>query len=188
MKILTLKWVILASLTLFGVNSYANEQIASTIQDLSPHIDRQTAKKYAIIIDKYSRKYKINWRIPVAIFRQESNFRINEVNYKTDDFGIGQLNYYWHIKKKEIDLKRLFNEPDYAIHETYKILYNLKKKYHTGAKGWYQWYTRYHSFRPNRRKRYYNKLRPWILQAERRVNEKRELMAYGRETLDPRTH
>ncbi len=167
--------------------TYANDQIASTIQHLSPHLEYATAKKYAIIIDKYSRKYDINWRIPVVIFRQESNFRINEVNYKTDDFGIGQLNYYWHIKKKEIDLKRLFNEPDYAIHETYKILYNLKSKYRTGAKGWYQWYTRYNSFRPRYRKRYYRQLRPWILQVERYINEEKSV-AYKWKTLDSGTN
>lgn len=163
---LILKWVTFVFLTLFWVTPEAKAdlyvEITSTIQQLSPHIDNNTARLYGIIIEKYSLEYGIDWRIAVAIFQQESSFRLDAVNYKSADFGIGQLSWKWHIKPKELDLQRLLNDPDYAIHQTFKILANLKQSYNTGSKGWLVWYTRYHSFTPKIRKRYYYKLVRWF--------------------------
>lgn len=179
LRTITPKWVTIALITLFSINSYAfksNErEIESVIKHLSPHLTQNEASKYAIIIKKYSEKYDIDWVIPVAIFKQESDFVLNTVNYKTNDIGMGQLNWYWHVKKKRLDLKKLLTDADYAIHETYKILYSLKRRYNTGSTGWRRWFTRYHSFRPSDRKRYHDReLARWFVKMERYINGKKE--------------
>ena len=175
---LTLKWVTFVFAALFWITVHAEEtdwmEITTAIEHLAPHLDRKAAMRYGIIIEQYSLEYDIDWRIPVAIFQQESSFILDAVNYKSADFGIGQLSWKWHIKPKQINLSRLLHEPDYAIHQTFKILAKLKGKYDTGSKSWRKWYTRYHSFTVKRRIDYYKKLLVWFRKIDGREAEKKK--------------
>ncbi len=156
MKRLTLFWVTLGIVTLLWVtpDASANNEIASVIREISPHVGQKTALNYAIIIDKYSKKYEVSWQVVVAIIRQESDFIHGEINKDYRDFGISQFNWKT-IRSREVDLGLLLTDEDYAIHETFKLLAELKKKYYTRAKGHWQWFTRFHSYTPLRRKIYW---------------------------------
>lgn len=129
-------------------------EIARVIMDLSPHVGEKNAVDYAIIIDKYSTEYDLNWKIVVAILKQESDFVHGEIDERYRDFGIGQINWQ-NVKAMEIDLGLLLTDVDYALRQTFMILANLKKKYDTGSTGYWAWYTRYHSFTPKMRRKYY---------------------------------
>lgn len=129
-------------------------KIAYVINYVSPHVELKTAYQYAIIIEKYSLKYDIDWKVIVAIIRQESNFVHGEIDDSYRDFGISQFNYRT-IKSKQLDLGLLLTDIDYALHETVKHLSFLKKKFYTGSKGYWAWYTRWNSYKASTRKRYW---------------------------------
>lgn len=132
----------------------ANDEIASVIMHISPHVKEENAARYAILIDKYSKEYGVDWKIIVAIIRQESNFVHGEIDDSYRDFGISQFNWRT-IKNKQLDLGLLLTDEEYAIKETVKHLAFLKKKYYTGSKGYWVYYTRWNSYNTKVRKRYW---------------------------------
>jgi hypothetical protein len=139
---------------------------------LNPHLDKTTCSKYGRIINKYSKLYGIDWKIPVAIFQQESSFIMNATSH-TKDYGIGQINII-NIKHKNLDKKRLVTDYEYAIHESFKIMKELKEKYDSPHSDWRAWYTRYHSFTPERRKIYGKYLHKRLQLIKKVENEQRE--------------
>lgn len=137
--------------------AHALDEIAFVIRELSPHVTEKQSLVYANSIRRYSIQYNIDWKIAVAIFKRESNFTMGAVETRSRDYGLGQINHR-NITHRNINKKKLLTDPDYAIHETYKILDELNRKYNTNAKGWRKWYTRYHSFTPVHRQKYYTLL------------------------------
>jgi hypothetical protein len=117
------------------------------------------------LIAANSVKYGIDWKIPVAIFKQESNFNYKAVNFKSRDFGLGQINAI-NIEYYKIDLGKLLTEKDYAVEETIKLLAFLCNN--GRDKGCY---TKYHSYTPSQRKKYKNTLKKHFLAIEEVINE-----------------
>lgn len=132
----------------------ADEKIAHVINHVSPHVGLETAEEYAIIIDRYATEYDVSWKVIVAIVRQESNFIHGEINDNYKDFGISQFNWRT-IKHKQLDLGLLLTDIDYVFHETVKHLAFLKKRFNTGSKGHWAWYTRWNSYTPSTRRTYW---------------------------------
>ena len=153
------------------------EIIGNVINTIAPHIEKKLSQEYGIIINKYSQQFDIDWKIVVAIFKQESDFDIKAVNFRTRDFGIGQFNYR-NIVFFEIDLGKLLTDADYAILQTYKLLYDLKKRHYHKEIGWYN---RYHSGTPALRHKYQRLLNRKFLLIKRALkNEKSR--THGRTT------
>lgn len=133
----------------------ADDRIVTVITTLSPHVSKAQATEYAAAMSKYSEQYDVDWRVAAAIFKQESDFKMGEVNETYRDFGMGQINYR-NIKVLNLDLARLLTDVDYTIHQTYRILHDLKQRYNHGYTGYKQWFTRYHSFTLEFRKLYWH--------------------------------
>lgn len=113
-----------------------------------PDIDPIYANKLAKAIYNASMRYGLNPNKLSALFAQECMYKLNCVN-ATKDYSIGQIN----IKTANFygfDVNRLLIDLDYSVNCTALILNDLKLKYGNESDYW----TRYHSFRPNLRKRY----------------------------------
>lgn len=139
---------------LLCTQAWAQDPIEFAIKRLNPSLDHNLASTYAESIRRYSVEYGVEWQVAVVIFKQESNFDYKAVNWKTRDFGLGQL-HYKTIEANQVDLGQLLSDPDYAVGQTFKILGELKRKYgkidHRNGR---RWYTRYHSFTPSHRTKY----------------------------------
>lgn len=122
--------------------------ICSSIAALNPFLSDDDLIELTSIIETTSKAKDVDWRIPVAIFKQESNFNYNAVNYATRDFGLGQM-HYKTIQSRNIDLGKLLTVKWYAVDQTLQLLRELQQKYaKIDAKSGRKWYTRYHSFTP----------------------------------------
>lgn len=154
-KTLILILIAVSSLGFVSTEEVDVQEIASVIQGISPHVTEKSARKYAKIIDKYADEYDVDWKVAVAIIKQESDFVPGEINDNYQDFGIGQLNYR-NIKKRHIDLVKLLSDQDYAIRQTFMILADIKKAgYNKKAHSYGQYFTKYHSYTLERRKIYW---------------------------------
>ena len=163
--------IVINCVTLFANDNIGElKTIRGAIESLNPYLDENIAEKCATIIDKYGKEYNVSWKILVIIFTQESNFNIKAINWASRDFGIGQMNYT-NIMQRGIDLGLLLTDLDYAILQTVKFLSELKIKYNTNSRGWLRWYTRYHSFTPSFRKKYYRILRGHFNRVEEYLKE-----------------
>ena len=162
-----MKTLAILAISLFSQLSFASEEIANVIKGLSPHLEDKKASEYAIIIEKYSKGVvigqdkkgndivvKVDWKVVVAICKQESDFVHGEITEDFRDFGICQLNWRT-IKHRKVDLGLLLTDVDYAFHETFVLLGELKYKYNTNSRGHYQWFTRYHSYTMKTRRKYW---------------------------------
>ena len=134
------------------------------IVKIKPSINKKYAMKLSNVIYKYSKKYRIKSYLIVAIFAQESMFNMRATNCCTGldnngnkktvcvDFGIGQINYI-NMQKLDIDETQLFEDMDYSVHTSVKILYDFKRRY---AKREKHWWTRYNSGSRYWRNHYYH--------------------------------
>jgi hypothetical protein len=87
------------------------------------------------------------------------------VNYKSRDFGIGQINAL-NMQYYKFDLGKQMTDLNYAVNNTFIMLCYLKEKYYTKNTNYLQWFTRYHSFNIKYRKSYYKKLEPYLKKLE----------------------
>ena len=152
---------IIIIILMFCINLYCNEHVKKDITKLNNKLEQAYLESLVISIDKHSKEYKVNPKIVIAIFKAESNFNINAVNYESRDFGIGQINAL-NMKHYEFDLGKQMTNLDYAIKNTYIILNDLRNKYCSKSVEHTQWFTRYHSYSSARRKIYYNVLKPFL--------------------------
>jgi hypothetical protein len=140
--------------TVLVASSASAGVITNSIKELTPSIEAEEARKLAVVIESAANKHSVDWRVLVAILKQESNFNLEAVNYETRDYGIGQINYR-NIKRLEISLAKLLTDLEYAVETTAKFIAENCNKYgkldySTGRKC----YTRYHSFTPSQRDKY----------------------------------
>lgn len=151
MRTLTLLSAFLVVNTAYGAEF---NQVCKVMTSLTPSISRSQARAYSRSIVKYSKQYGVDWRVSIAIFKQESNFNHKSINWKSHDYGIGQMNYKT-IQARNIELGMLLSDHDYAIEQTFQMLKELQDKYgKIDSKGDLRWFTRYHSFTPSVRKVY----------------------------------
>jgi hypothetical protein len=151
----------------FAINLEKNP-IYNSILLLSGDIDKNKALKYSNIIDKYSKKYKIDPFLIVSISRQESRINLNTTReviddniqydednkkfYKTveiTDFCMMQI-HKSNVIGKNLDPSRLLEDADYCIHEGFKIL-NYFKSLKKNDK---YWWTRYNASKDDMREIY----------------------------------
>ena len=110
-------------------------------------------KEYAQSIAAWSKHYKVDPRVVVAIIMTESSFNQSAVSY-TGDVGLGQVNP--QIWKKEfrrmgekLDVPRLSNDYDYNIQKTVQILSLMRSDSDE------LWIAKYHSNTPIHKIPYY---------------------------------
>jgi hypothetical protein len=160
----------------FLSNSYAldinvsKNPIYQAILVLNPSLPKKEALKYSDIIYKYSKMYEVDPFLVVSIARQESRLNLDTVRevvfeeiffdnnskkfikkIELTDFCMMQINKANVISKK-LDPDKLLKDPDYCIHEGFKIL-NFFKKF---ANSDDFWWTRYNSSINDHREIYKN--------------------------------
>lgn len=151
-----MKLITLITTLLLANTAYAGtlREVCVVMTTLTPSLSKQDADMYSRSIVKYSKQYGVDWRVSVAIFKQESNFNHKSINWKSHDYGIGQMNAKT-IQNRDIDLGALMTDHDYAIEQTFQMLKELQDKYgKIDSKNDLRWFTRYHSFTPSIRKNY----------------------------------
>ena len=78
------------------------------IDKTTAKVPSETKKKIALAIVSNGKFYNIPYKHLVAIAFVESTFRPNLIN-KTGDYGVCQINWFWHGKKYAKDPKELLN-------------------------------------------------------------------------------
>lgn len=121
--------------------SSQEERILEQIKKIQEHIEKNKPikkpdKNLPELILKYSIKHDLEPRRLSAIFMQESSYRLNAVNKKSNDYGIGQVNAIHGLDKK-----RLTSDLEYSIQHSARILGQFKKRYSKQEPE--VWYCRY---------------------------------------------
>lgn len=98
------------------------------IMNNNPTIEKHRAEKIALHLDKYKKQFKIPARIMLGIWMHESAYKVNAVNHKSKDYGIGQINERT-IKLYGIDKDRLLKDLDYSIYKSVKVFSWFYKNY-----------------------------------------------------------
>lgn len=167
-----MKNLLLSLLLLLPIQTKADPiSVCLAMKALYPPIQDDILLDYSETIDKLALEYKVDWKVIVAIFRQESNFDLKAVNYNSKDFGIGQLNYKT-IKDRNIDLGSLLTDKEYAMRHTINFLSELQEKYaKLDSRRGQKWYTRYHSFVNSTRNNYRDYIKKHLRVIEVTVSE-----------------
>lgn len=125
--------------------------IFAHILEVSPKINVLYAYKLSNIIAKYTRKYKIDSGLFIAILRQESNFNMKAKGKRCgltesleevcifQDYGIGQI-YYKTARSYKFDLLLVLTDLDYSVKTSAIVLKDFQKRF---AKKDKDWWTRY---------------------------------------------
>lgn len=121
---------------------------------LQPRLDQDKARQlhHAIMVNSY--KYNLNAKLLTAILFQESSFNLGAVNKKSNDYGIGQINYRT-AKHFCPDIKRLLTDLKYSVTCAAKVLHDFKNRYFKKEK---YFFTRYNSSRKIKRREYRKKI------------------------------
>lgn len=98
------------------------------ILDNSARVPTVFAKALASTIDYYSSKHRVPANVITAIYMVESSYRLNAVNKRSDDFGIGQVNK-WHIKHSKLNQDRLLTDLNYSVEQSILIFKWFYKTY-----------------------------------------------------------
>ena len=147
--------------------------ISPIIQSLNPHISEKDADKYGKLIEDYSVRYGIDWKIIVAIIYQESNFKLDAANCSNSgcqDFGMVQINFR-NIKRLKLNMGKLLTDPEYNIFAMSEMLIDLKKRFSKKDK---RWFARYHSSTPSFKSIYYRMLKKHFKDIERILDEQKK--------------
>lgn len=133
------------------------KQVKEVAKELAPHAD--DIEHYAWWVYTYSKKYKLDPYLLLAIIKVESNFNQRAIS-STGDYSLAQINYkVWkkELKRKGIKLNfyKLKTNYAYALETMGYILKTLKDKYGSEDP---QWYARYHSNTYKYKNNYYNKV------------------------------
>lgn len=142
--------IILAILITFSVEARTTfEQIVHN----QPQINQQYARRVATIVDRLADKYKVPANVLAGIMMVESNYQLNVVNAKSNDYGILQINQYHINNGSKFDKVRLLTDLEYSIeagfivfkwfYKTYPTLEEAVKRYNVGTctNGCLQWET-----------------------------------------------
>lgn len=126
---------------------------------------------------KETEKHKLDWRLVTAIFFQESSLHLDPQNCKTNsckDFGLGQVRIHVWDQVFDIDQKRILHDVDYSVYISVKVLADYKKRY--GAKE-LNWFTRYHSNKPELRFVYMQRLNGAFNKINSHIQKNRQVAA-----------
>lgn len=138
--------------------AFADNLIYHQILLNKPDIDKIKAKKIAHHISMVNIKYKIPKRVYTAILMQESEYVLNAVNKKSNDYCMAQINIKTAAAFK-FDTKRLLTDLKYCIEAGAIVLADFQKMY---AHKELTWFTRYNSSKPLKRKKYFAKISQWM--------------------------
>lgn len=115
-----------------------------------PNIDRLYALQVAKAIQKVAKEMGIKPQRLAAILAQESRYTLNAVNRRSKDYGIAQINHKT-IENFGFDKQRLLTDLEYSVKAGAIVLADFKRMYGKREK---DYWTRYNSSNPDKRKKY----------------------------------
>ncbi len=138
---------------------------------LNPKMDQKEAYKLSNIFSKMAKKYDLNPALLVSIAFQESSFKPNAIRkvsgflydveekkyVKTkigSDFCMMQI-HTSNIRKMELSVEKLLDDPKYCIETGAKILSRYKKEF---SKTEVNWWTNYNAKTKLKQQIYFNKV------------------------------
>lgn len=164
---------LLLGLAFLGINSEEISELKETVQiieQLQPKVSEQYALELASSINRVVKKYELPKTKFIAILFQESSLWVDPSNCLKNsescskDYGIGQVNFPTWGEHLNIDKVRALTDLQYSVEISAKVLHSYKRF----KKSEKNWWSRYHSKTPERRKDY----------------EERVLYHYGKIALD----
>lgn len=117
------------------INVVANANTFNQIKLSGVKADDKQIRELAYYIDKSALKYGLDSRLLTSIIAHESMFKVDAVNYKTQDYGIGQINVKT-IKAYKFDKRRILTDAAYSIDCAAKVL-SWFKRYESKSTNWY---------------------------------------------------
>lgn len=133
--------------------------IYSQILKIKPRIKKRYALVLSENIDKYSTRYNVESDIYTAILMQESGYKLDAINPKSNDYGISQINKHT-IKAFKFDKNRLMSDLSYSIKAGAIVLSDFKRR-HYKKEGSSYW-SRYNTSKPSLRKKYAKKVERFL--------------------------
>lgn len=124
--------------------------LVERIAEINPKLDLAYRRLVVRELFKAANKYKVSADSLFAIFAQESKFRVNTVNTRTHDYGIGQVNIR-NIRYYNWDQKRLLSDVAYSVDCAAFMLSGFKR---FAKREPSHWWTRYNSSNPEKRQEY----------------------------------
>jgi hypothetical protein len=109
-------------------------------------------------IHKETSEAGIDWRLVTAIFFKESSLRLDPQNCREnecEDYGLGQVRFSVWGEHFNIDRERMISDVRYSVHISVKVLKTYKQRYESTD---LNWFTRYHSNKPELRHIYEKQL------------------------------
>ena len=145
---------------------------AEYILTLRPKLGIPKAVRLAALIDRWAQHYDVEPEVMVALVAHESKFRsgikacwphAKKPGVITCDHGLAQINEAW-IRQWKLDENKLQYDDSYNLRVQARILASIKKEYGYEP----EWYGRYHSKTPSKKRRYLDKIRPILDRAPSR--------------------
>jgi len=127
-----------------------SDKLFKQILKNQPTIEANYAVRLSNAILDASMRHRVNPHKIAAILAQECRYRLNCINKVTKDYGIGQINHKT-IKAFNMDQKRLLTDLEYSVEMAVIVLADFKRMYGKREK---DWFTRYNSSKPDKRKHY----------------------------------
>ncbi len=127
-----------------------SDKLFKQILKNQPTIDSNYAVRLSNAILDASNRHGVNPHKIAAILAQECRYRLHCINKVSKDYGIGQINHKT-IKAFNMDKERLLNDLDYSVEMAVVVLADFKRMYGKREKNWF---TRYNSSNPDKRKVY----------------------------------
>jgi hypothetical protein len=128
----------------------AEDQIRYVVKNLQPALTESEAKDLAFHIHRQAKKNRLDWKLMVSLFNQESSLKKNPQNCLTktencEDYGVAQINFRTWGETLHLDKKKLVSSYGYSVSKATQILVSYRKQY---SKKDPQWYGCYHSVNP----------------------------------------
>ncbi len=116
--------------------------ILAAILFLSPHLDKETATKYANVIHTMSKTQEMDPFLIISIIRAESNFAHNRKS-KTNDFGLMQLHVSRTTFRELRGYGTLLYDPELNVYLGTKHLRMFRKWHHKKCGPDHLWWRHY---------------------------------------------
>jgi len=157
----------LLSWSAWGVDC-SKHKIYCHIKRLKPRIDSKFAMSLSNLLYKYSKKYKINPHVSVAIIMQESSFRnkdrivrayVDRDGVEVPEYVVTDVSMYqFHVDTIEnfkLDTERLRTDLEYATEQHFKLLAKKIKVCSNRGIGKNKAWACYHSYTRKHMNKYY---------------------------------
>ena len=137
---------------LMSGSCFAKDAIYKRIRNLRPNMSKTYTKKLASAIKQWSYVTGIEPKLMIAVFMQESRFKLNAKSCHRVgcDYGLSQI---WEVTARSygFDTDLLQTDLHYSVGAGFIVMYDIKKRW---QKKEAYWWTRYNASNKKKRLKY----------------------------------